>query len=478
MRRSFCVLVLLMLGCGPDSTVAVRPKLIWEPAALEFGDRPILDDLSLSVRLLNVGAAPLELSSVRIEGDGAFVLEESPTEIQGGAERELVVRFTALEMKAYEATLVIESDDDDNPQVRIALTGEGTTVAHVVVDPPRLEFGRVGESRSAVRRVKLTSTGTADLKIRNIAFSEATAPGYGFVGSMRTPHVLKAHVDGAADDFVELSIKFAPTAGLPGTDGTLVIETTDPDNSRVEIPLLAGVNHQPVALPGEDRLVAPGDLVELDGSASFDPDGDEPLSFSWVLREKPEDSESALEGADTPTPSFRTDYPGLYALELVVTDAEGLSSVPARVDITGASTERLVVALLWDHSTADLDLHMRPDGAALNGPLDCHGYQPRPDWGVAGPEDDPFHTGDRLSGFGPERIVYENPVDGRYRIAARYVSSQGSGELAVRATVRVYLYGQIHSEITRVLTTPGEVWEVASLAWPSGAVEPTSSGTN
>lgn len=467
-----------LTGCDPDGTMAVTPKLVWSPDALDFGDRPVLDELSLPVRLLNVGAAPLDILSMRVEGDDAFTVLEPLSGLPGGAEREVLVSFVAAEMMAYTATLIIESDDEDNPRVEIALTGEGTTAAAAVIDPLVLDFGRVGESRSVVRRVRITSTGTADLKIRTIAFSEDTSAAYGFVGSTRTPQVLAAHVDGKEDAFAEITLKFAPTAAVNETQGTLILETTSPDHARVEIALTAGVNKQPIAIPGIGRMVAPGDPVGLDGSESYDPDEDEPLSFTWELVEAPQGSMAVLDGAETETPSFVTDQPGHYAIELVVTDAAGLSSVPERVSIIAESSERLVVVLLWDHPIADMDLHMRPEGEDFNGPKDCYGYQHTPDWGVQGNlDDDPFHRGDRLSGWGPETIVYEEPVDGRYEIAVKYVSAQGSADTSVRATVNVYMYGQIQQQLTRTMTKAGEVWNVGTVAWPTGAVTAANSGT-
>lgn len=474
MRHAVLVASLLACACGPSGTVGVKANLLWEPDAVDFGDRPVLDELDKPVRLLNVGAAPLAISAMRIDGDDAFKLVEAPLdELPGGSERDVLVRFVATEMKDYAATLIIESDDEENPLVEIALTGRGSTAAQAIIDPESLDFGRVGQGRSSVRRVRITSTGTAELKIRTIAFAEGSSAAYGFVGSTRTPQSLDAHVDGQEDAFAEITVKFAPTGDVDDTEGVLVLETTAPDKARVEIPLTASVNLQPVAEPGDDRAVIPGVPVDLDGSASHDPDGDEPLTWTWTIVQQPAGSAATLSGADTATPSFVPDQPGMYAVDLVVTDAAGLSSAPARVQINGATSEKLEVSLVWDHPSADLDLHMMPEGEGLNSPLDCYGYQPNPDWGVPGfPDDDPAHLGDRLSGFGPERVVYEQPVDGRYALAVKYVSPQGSAQTSMRATLRVLMYGVIIVNTTRTLETPGEVWDVGTIEWPSGRFIP------
>jgi len=84
----------------------------------------------------------------------------------------------------------------------------------------------------------------------------------------------------------------------------------------------------PNANAGPDQNVATGVEVSLDGSESYDPDG-QPLTFQWSLESKP--SASALTNADvegktTPNPSFTPDVEGAYRFRLVVND--GLTDSP------------------------------------------------------------------------------------------------------------------------------------------------------
>jgi hypothetical protein len=80
-------------------------------------------------------------------------------------------------------------------------------------------------------------------------------------------------------------------------------------------------NRPPAADAGEDRTVAVGELVTLDGSASSDPDGDA-LSFSWELETVPVGSTALLRDAGTPAPSFSPDVAGSYVATLTVSDGE------------------------------------------------------------------------------------------------------------------------------------------------------------
>jgi len=94
------------------------------------------------------------------------------------------------------------------------------------------------------------------------------------------------------------------------------------DNVRVT-PVGAIQNEPPVAVAGDDQTPFVGANVQLDGSGSWDPDGD-PLTFDWSFIDVPEGvAEPDLIGADTATPYFATASAGLYVLELVVDDGRG-----------------------------------------------------------------------------------------------------------------------------------------------------------
>lgn len=85
---------------------------------------------------------------------------------------------------------------------------------------------------------------------------------------------------------------------------------------------LIAPNQPPVANAGPDQTANVGELVLLDGSASFDPDED-PLTFQWAFISQPEGSTAALDDPTSPTPTFTPDVPGEYVLELTVDDGRG-----------------------------------------------------------------------------------------------------------------------------------------------------------
>jgi len=95
-------------------------------------------------------------------------------------------------------------------------------------------------------------------------------------------------------------------------------------------------NRAPVADAGIDVIAVVGETVVLDGAGSSDPDGDA-LTYSWTLVARPNGSNTALDGADTPTPTFVVDVPGTYTVELIVSDGAA-SSAPDTVRVLTANT--------------------------------------------------------------------------------------------------------------------------------------------
>ncbi len=120
--------------------------------------------------------------------------------------------------------------------------------------------------------------------------------------------------------------------------GQFTIKLTVTDNkgatSTIEqiINIIArpGENQAPVANAGPDQIVKLGSTVVLDGSASFDPNGDE-ISYSWTQL-----SGKTVNLADPSTkfPVFLSGEIGDYTFGLIVMDNKGLQSTLDTVKIT------------------------------------------------------------------------------------------------------------------------------------------------
>ena len=96
-------------------------------------------------------------------------------------------------------------------------------------------------------------------------------------------------------------------------------------------------NAAPIANAGTAQTVTVGTLVTLNGSGSYDPDG-QSISYLWKMQSRPAGSAATLANQRTASPSFTPDVAGNYVASLVVTDSAGLSSSASRVTVTANST--------------------------------------------------------------------------------------------------------------------------------------------
>ncbi|MBW2701981.1 MAG: hypothetical protein JRF33_14285, partial [Deltaproteobacteria bacterium] len=84
---------------------------------------------------------------------------------------------------------------------------------------------------------------------------------------------------------------------------------------------VGGPNRAPVAVAGPDAEAALGTSVTLDGSASYDPDGDV-LSYAWQVLSRPVNSTAQPVDAGSRQTSMQLDAAGTYLVALVVSDGQ------------------------------------------------------------------------------------------------------------------------------------------------------------
>ena len=133
----------------------------------------------------------------------------------------------------------------------------------------------------------------------------------------------------------------APTF-VPDQTGTYVIqlvvsdgETNSSPNTMTVTATAASQNLPPVANAGPDQNVTIGTAVVLDGTASFDVNGDA-LTYTWSLLSKPDASSAVLSSAAAMSPQFTADIDGSYEIQLIVND--GNADSPAdTVTVVAAS---------------------------------------------------------------------------------------------------------------------------------------------
>ncbi|MGD8533059.1 MAG: PKD domain-containing protein [Gammaproteobacteria bacterium] len=203
--------------------------------------------------------------------------------------------FTADQAGAYTATLQVNDNRFGNSAdtVQIDVVAPGGNL------PPVANAGAPVEV-NAGESVTLDGSGSNDPEGQLLQY----------LWTLTRPDGSTTPLSGATPTFLA-DVAGTYTASLIVSDGT---DESLPDSVDIV------ANGQPSAAAGPDRDATTGATVELDGSASSDPDGD-PISFSWVL-EAPAGSGAVLADPFSASPFFVPDVGGVYIATLTVSDGK------------------------------------------------------------------------------------------------------------------------------------------------------------
>lgn len=142
-----------------------------DPGLLDFG---VIPDGEVAadqvVTLTSIGALPVELSAIAVEGSGAFTLTgvEEGLVLDPGESTELIVSFVP-DLQRDEGELVVESDAAE-PLQTVQLTG-ARSYAWLELSPTELALhSELGEQVTG--EVLVTSVGTADLELSGMILQE------------------------------------------------------------------------------------------------------------------------------------------------------------------------------------------------------------------------------------------------------------------------------------------------------------------
>jgi len=242
------------------------------------------------------------------------------------------------------------------------------------------------------------------------------------------------------------------------------------------------VSASPIAVTGPSHQVKRLEEMELDGSASYDPDDDEAvLDFAWSVGDSPGQSLVNLANPGTANPTFSADRIGNYVLDLMVVDEEGQPSLnPASTVVEILPWEDMEIVLSWDKPDVDLDLHLLNQNGTYFGVGDCFFANPEPDWGTQGEgDDDPLLIGDDEGTGAGEAIVLSQPEEEVYTVMVAYHSRRDAQNPFTLPTLSVRAEGQEIANVTGPrLTAEGTVWIAGTLDWPSLTFNGTSALTD
>lgn len=130
---------------------------------------------------------------------------------------------------------------------------------------------------------------------------------------------------------------------------------------------VGGTNIDPVAVAGDDRQVEVGYTVNLDGSGSYDEDGD-PLTYSWSIETQPGTASDSIEGSSSMQASFVPSIAGSYVVRLEVSDGRGGTDAATLQVLVTPPDEDLPSAYAGPAQTVDVGETAQLDGSQSHDP--------------------------------------------------------------------------------------------------------------
>lgn len=455
-------MLLMLLACTGNETEVTKlePDLIVNVEELDFGEVKVDEELIQSLQLINAGQSSLLVESLSLTGDGSssYSINEEGFELAVGDILELPVSFIPSELETFSASLSIISNDDDTPEMSIPLVGIGGLgpLPDIQLSVESLDFGDIFPGNETLLFFNINNEGDAPLQIENTLQAGSGA------------FQLLTDIDGqeiSPNGVTSIMVNYVPFLEN-GDQGTLSIESNDPDEPTISIEFIGnggGEFSYPEAIldcPSNPALFS---TVTLDGSTSTDPDG-ENLEYHWNLLQKPLDSSVNVDaGTAVDSIDLELDVPGDYHIGLIVENESGVPSAQAECLLEVETPSDIYVTLSWGESQADFDLHLltQADGI-FQFASDCCWCNSTPNWGSSS-DDSPVLLRDSQDGSDAEIMDLFSAPDGEYYVRVHYFSDNGAG--TSDATARIYIAGQLAGQYTQTMTH-NQVWDIGFVRWP------------
>lgn len=429
---SFAVLAFVASSCRENKVQKIAPTLAVEVLGLDFGPVRVGKTADLTLSLSAANGADVQLTFVTLEGDATFTVETPPTSVRGLTSEVLTLHFSPVAAGDLTSTLVIRSDDELKPEVRVELKGRGAfprlelvvgcetaamCEAMVTNGPPSISFAPEPFVRlrpidpTTLPVLRLRSTGEVPAIVTGLSLEGVDRAAFSFVGNAALPDgglVLSPNMEASVPvQFRPLSDSQQAYAGEVRlvTDDPLALLTLIPiaGNLRPNFPPRVCANVSRVSPVGAqprdyDSPSAWDEVRDADGGVNLSATRDVPpraevvlsalsspseafcttdpedgrlgLTWAWRLTSTPSGSTPpVLNNANTPRATLRPSATGLYTAELTVTDSQNNIGTTT-VTFEVAVKNDLVVQLDWTGSNGvDLDLHLVRPGSTTFAPF-------------------------------------------------------------------------------------------------------------
>lgn len=442
--RLLPLLAVAVAGCRDNRVQQVPPTIGLEAITYELGAVKVGTEVTLPVPVTAATGADLVLSQVSLSGSPAFTITSAPELVPGLATEPVTVRYAPTAAMADSTELVLRSNDELNPEVRVTVSGHGAhpalalevgcdpatrCEATVASSPPSVTFAAEPFVRlrplevPELPKLVFRSTGEVPLTLTTLALAGADVTAFSFVGNAALPDGGLVLAPGAS---ASVPLRFRPTADTQARYVAQVnVVTDDPQALAVTVPLEGALRPNlpprvclnvarvaPADRPAVDfdtpagwaqalaadggvdyratRDVPPRAEVQLSALSSAadetactsDPeDGRLGLTWAWRLVSQPAGSTPVtLLNATSPRATLRPFATGDYVAELTVTDSQGNATTQA-ITFEVAVKNDLVVQLEWSGGAGvDLDVHLVRPAATTSGQPFAGAFSPFADF--------------------------------------------------------------------------------------------------
>ncbi len=159
--------VIRLIGNG---TIERIPDISVNPLQFNFGEVELGHPTSRDLTIANTGNSDLTISSMNIEGDGFTVNFDGERTIGAGNDAVYQVRFDPRSEENFAATLFVVSDDPDESEVEVSLSGTGfiPPQPNIEADPDNINFGNIVVGNIRTVTVTVMNSGDQPLGITGV----------------------------------------------------------------------------------------------------------------------------------------------------------------------------------------------------------------------------------------------------------------------------------------------------------------------